>query len=135
MAELQARGYKAIDTDDGLSITAPDGEWLWNEDLIEQLLCTDDTDVLILAGAASNQVRFYDRFDHIVLLSTPADVVVERLATRTSNPFGKVPAGLARVLGHHRTVEPMLRRVATHEIVTTRPLPEVVDEIVQLVGR
>lgn len=134
VAELRARGYKALDADDGLCCTAPDGEWLWNEDLIERVLSTEDTEVLVLAGAASNQVRFYDRFDHIVLLSTPADVIVERLATRTNNSFGKAADELDRVLGYHQTVEPMLRSVATHEIVTARPLSDVVDEIVQLVG-
>lgn len=28
---------------------------------------------------------------HIVLLSAPRDVLVERLASRTNNPFGKTP--------------------------------------------
>lgn len=134
VAELAARGYKALDADDGLCRTAADGEWLWNEDLVDQVLSTEDTDVLVLAGAASNQVRFYDRFDHIILLSTPVGVIVERLATRTTNPFGKAPDELDRVLDYHRTVEPMLRRISTHEIVTTRPLPDIVDEIVRFVG-
>jgi hypothetical protein len=56
------------------------------------------------------------------------------LATRTNNPFGKTPDELAHVLDNLDKVEPMLRNIATHEIVTVRPLDEVVEEIVELVG-
>jgi shikimate kinase len=76
-----------------------------------------------------NGVRFLSRFDAVVLLSAPAEVLIERLDTRTTNPFGKDPAELARVLADVREVEPLLRRVATHELDTTRPLAEVVDEV------
>src|SRR2546430_17741022 len=44
------------------------------------------------------QVLFYPRFDHIVLLSAPAEVLAERLATRATNPYGKDPAELAETL-------------------------------------
>jgi hypothetical protein len=30
----------------------------------------------------------YPRFDHIVLLGAPAEILIERLATRTTNPYG-----------------------------------------------
>jgi dephospho-CoA kinase len=133
VAELAARGYKTVDTDYGWCHTAPDGEWLWREDLIEGLLSTEDADVLFIAGAASNQVKFYRRFHHVVLLSAPADVIVERLEARTNNAFGKAAEELTRVLNHLHTVEPMLRNAATYEIVTARHLDEVVEEIVQLV--
>lgn len=45
--------------------------------------------------------------DHIVLLSAPRDVMVERLATRTNNPFGKSSDGLAKILANLETYEPM----------------------------
>lgn len=133
VAELAARGFMAVDTDQGWSHIASDGEWLWIESRIEELLATECADVLFIGGTAANQVRFYRRFDYIILLSAQADVIAQRLATRPNNPFGKQPDELARVLDNLAVIEPMLRRAATHEIVTSRALEEVVGEIVRLV--
>src|SRR4051794_13772909 len=85
---LGDRGYKAIDADYGWCVTAPDGEWIWDQHLVDRLLATEDAEVLFLAGCASNQTKFRDRFDLIVLLSAPLDVMLERVRTRTTNPFG-----------------------------------------------
>lgn len=150
--ELRARGYKAIDTDydgwshwintrTGLPASPPapgeygwdELDWVWREDRIQTLLSIEDGDVLFLAGTAANQGKFYPQFDHIILLSAPVAVIVERLATRTSNPYGTTPRSLARVLGHLESVEPRLRKVAGHEIDTSVPLNEVVESILRLV--
>ncbi|MEU4670001.1 hypothetical protein AB0F91_18925 [Amycolatopsis sp. NPDC023774] len=60
-------------------------------------------------------------------MSTPASVLVDRLASRTSNSYGKDPAELAETLGYLETVAPLLRASATLEVVTTVPVPEVAD--------
>ena len=131
---LRARGFRAVDTDDGWCEPLPDGRQRWREDAIGQLLDTEDGDVLFVAGCEENQVRFHPRFDLIILLSAPAGVLAERLASRTANSFGKAPGELARVLDDLQAVEPLLRKVATHEIRTTRPLADVVTEILHLTG-
>lgn len=79
-------------------------------------------------------MRFHAQFDHIILLSAPLETLVERLATRTSNSFGKAPEDLSRVIDDVQTVEPLLRRVADHEVRTTVPLNEVVTTVLRLVG-
>ncbi len=79
-------------------------------------------------------MRFYPQFDAIVLLSAPAVVIVERLMTRTNNPYGKHPDELAEVLGYLETVAPRPRRGATHEIDTRAPLDQVVATILRLVA-
>jgi shikimate kinase len=103
IAELAARGYKAVDADYGglsevISVSHDQQtglgrghDWVWREDRIQALLAAADTDVLFLAGCAPNQGKFYPRFDHIILLSAPAHVIVERLTTRTNNPYGSSP--------------------------------------------
>ena len=83
-------------------------EWLWNEDRIQQLLATDDAGALFLSGCVRNQVTFYSQLDHVILLSAPVPVMVERLATRTTNDYGKNPEQLAEVLEFQQTVEPLL---------------------------
>ena len=131
--ELAARGYKAVDTDDGWSEPLPDGRQRWREDAIGRLLDTEDADVLFLAGCEQNQAQFHPRFDHIVLLSAPVETLLERVATRTGNPYGKSPDDLSRILDDLENVEPLLRRVADHEIRTTAPLDEVVADVLRLV--
>ena len=131
--ELAVRGYKAVDTDDGWSEPLPDGRQQWREDAIGRLLDTEDADVLFLAGCEENQAQFHPRFDHIVLLSAPVETLLERVATRTGNPYGKSPDDLSRILDDLENVEPLLRQVADHEIRTTAPLDEVVEDVLRLV--
>jgi dephospho-CoA kinase len=130
---LAARGYKAVDTDDGWSEPLPDGRQQWREDAIDRLLDTEDADVLFVAGCEENQAQFHARFDHIVLLSAPVETLLERVATRTGNPYGKSSDELSRILDDLENVEPLLRRVADHEIRTTAPLDEIVEDVLRLV--
>jgi shikimate kinase len=131
--ELVARGYKAVDTDDGWCEPLPDGRQQWREDAVRALLSTEDADVLFLAGCEENQVGFHPQFDHIVLLSAPLETLLDRLATRTNNPYGKDAEERRRFLDDVETVEPLLRRVAHHEVRTTVPLDEVVRTVLRLV--
>ena len=146
--ELAARGYKAVDADyNGLSelVSIPassdrsglgaEQDWIWREDRIADLLSTEDAEVLFLSGTASNQVKFYGRFDHIVLLTAPASVMTERLVRRTNNPYGKDPKELARALALKQTVEPLLRRGADVEIDTSVPVDDVVERLIDVALR
>jgi predicted GTPase len=60
---LSARGFKAVDTDDGWCEPLPDGRQRWREDAIGRLLDAEDVEVLFVAGCEENQVRFHPRFD------------------------------------------------------------------------
>ena len=131
--ELVARGYKAVDTDDGWCEPLPDGRQQWREAAIRDLLDTEDADVLFVAGCEENQVAFHPRFDQIILLSAPIETVLERLARRTTNPFGKSAEERQRVIDDTAAVEPLLRGVADYEVVSTAPLDEVVTTVLRLV--
>jgi shikimate kinase len=131
--ELVARGYKAVDTDDGWSEPQPDGRQMWREDAIQALLAAEDANVLFVAGCEENQGKFYAQFDCIVLLSAPLDTLVERMAMRSDNPYGKQREEFRRFLEDVNTVEPLLRGIATHEVRTTVSLNEVVTTILRLV--
>ncbi len=129
LAELARRGHEVVDTDYGDWVEErPGSERLWREDRIDELLVHQDG-VLFVAGCVANQGKFYPRFDAIVLLSAPADVILERVATRETNDFGKNDAERARILGDLAAVEPLLRRGATAEIDTQAPIAEVVDAL------
>lgn len=117
LAEL---GYQAVDSDyGGFTVEVDSGtgrERIWREERVHELLSTDDADVLFISGTSRNQVQFYPQFDHIVLLSAPADVLVQRLSERTNNPYGKSSSEMAETLRLLETVEPKLRSRATPEI-------------------
>lgn len=93
LAELAQRGHRVVDTDYGgyseeVPSSGPGGfEQLWREDRIEALLDGHDDGVLFVSGCVSNQGKFYPRFDAVVPLSAPAEVILERVAGRESNAF------------------------------------------------
>jgi shikimate kinase len=135
LAELAERGHRVVDTDyDGWceDVASPDGsgsERLWREDRMSALLAEDVAGPLIVSGCTSNQGKFYDRFDAVVLLSVPVDVLLERVASRVTNPFGKNKLERERIMRDLDTVEPLLRATSTAEIDATQPLHEVVDAV------
>lgn len=142
LAELGRRGYRVVDTDDpgwreyreyaDSSDEVHRGEWVWVEDKIARLLDSDDGRSLFVQGTVRNQGKFYDRFDAVVLLSAPADVILERIARRTTNPYGKTPIERAMILDDLASVEPLLRQGCTHELDASRPLDEVVAALIEI---
>jgi dephospho-CoA kinase len=131
---LGERGHRVVDTDtDEWSqwVALPDGstDWIWREAAIAKLLADHHQGTLFVAGCKSNQGKFYPRFDHIVLLSAPAGVLLARIAARDNNPYGKSPAERDQILHHLATVEPLLRATATIEIDTSAPISQVVQEL------
>ena len=85
-----------------------------------------------MAGCKSNQGRFYAQFDHVALLSAPADVLFARIAARNNNPYGKKPEDRDLILQHLAEIEPRLRATATIEIDASAPIFQVVDQLEEL---
>ena len=79
-----------------------------------------------------NQSKFYDRFDAVVLLSAPADVILDRVARRTTNDYGKSPVERAMIVDDLATFEPLLRQGCTHELDASRPLDELVADLIEI---
>ena len=128
LTELARRGHRVVDTDYGDWIEG-EPEPLWREDRIRELLDEHGEERLFISGCVANQGVFYDRFDAVVLLRAPADVILERVAVRATNDFGKTDAERDRIISDLAAVEPILRRGATAEIDTRAPLAEVVDAL------
>ena len=85
-----------------------------------------------MAGGARNQSQFYDRFDAIVLLSAPAGVILDRVAQRTTNAYGKSSIERGMILADLAEVEPILRAESTLELDASRPLDAVVADLVAI---
>lgn len=134
LAELRRRGFETVDTDEPgwTEWDEDDGGYLWREDRIVELLAREPAAPLYVSGTVSNQGRFYPSFDAVVLLSAPADVLLERLETRTTNDYGKAPAERELILEQLAQFEPLLRATCTHELDATRPLEEVVAALIAI---
>jgi shikimate kinase len=96
------------------------------------LLARADGPSLYVSGTVSNQGRFYDSFDAVVLLSAPAEVLLSRTESRTTNSYGKTSEDRELILRHLAEVEPLLRRTCSHEIDATRPLASIVEQLAEL---
>ena len=132
LKELAMLGHRVVDTDIGGWIVEEQNsngaEPVWDLDRIRALLGTHLAGWLFVAGCVANQSLMYDRFDRIVLLSAPLDVVLARVQSR-ANPFGSTAADRARIAADLTAFEPLLRAGADHEIVTTAPLATVVEQV------
>lgn len=145
ISELIKLRHRAIDLDtDEWSKLAPDDsayadpttpapmDWRWREPEVHALLSATDDDMLFVAGSCTYQSRFYPLLDHVVLLTIPAAVAIDRLANRTTNAYGKDPAELRRELQLRTVVEPLLRGSACLEIDTSRqPVADVIAMIMK----
>jgi hypothetical protein len=133
LVELAKRGFQVVETDDApwSEWSETDGGYVWREGLAE-LLPRDDGATLYVSETVSNQGRFYPRFDAVVLLSAPVDVLLRRIETQTTNVYGKAAEERALILSHIAEVEPLLRAKCTHEIDATQPIGDVVAQLVEI---
>lgn len=87
---------------------------------------------VVVSGTAENQGRFYDRFEHVVLLSAPVDVLIDRVRRRTDNPYGQSTQQQQEIRSYVSEVEPLLRRTATLELDARLPVHQLADAIESL---
>ncbi|TDO49690.1 shikimate kinase [Kribbella sp. VKM Ac-2571] len=128
--ELARRGHHTVDTDyDGW--TQPDGTW--HEQRMSDLLA-GHSDVIV-SGTVENQGKFYNRFEHVVLLTAPLGVLIERVTRRTNNPYGRTPEQQAEIAYYAQSVEPLLRAGATLELDARQPVVDLAAVIDDLANR
>lgn len=130
LRELAGRGYETVDTDEGEWITIVDGEPLWRIDLVAELLDRPRESALFVQGTVANQGELCDRFDAVVLLSAPLEVMLARVAGREG--YGSSVADREKIARDRAEFEPVLRRGATHEIDTTTSVADAADELVRI---
>jgi shikimate kinase len=134
LAELGKLGFQIVDTDEPgwTEWSDREGGYVWREDRMVELLAGETGPSLYVSGTVSNQGRFYSRFDAIVLLSAPAEVILRRIENRATHSYGKSPDERQLVLRHVAEVEPLLRRTCTVEIDARQPLMKIVDQLAEL---
>jgi shikimate kinase len=129
LRELHRRGRLTVDTDYG-GWERPAGHW--DEPRMAGLLAGHPD--VVVSGTVSNQGRFYDRFEHVVLLSAPVEVLLERCRRRTDNPYGRSVEQQEEIRRYAAEVEPLLRRGATLELDGRLPVSRLADVVDGLVS-
>lgn len=110
------------------------GQFAWTIDVAQVASLADESTshVTYLCGSVENEVDAWRYFDQVVCLVADDDTVRRRLATRTTNEFGKHPDELTAVLGWNQGIEAIYRRLGAAIIDATRPLDDVVREVLAL---
>ncbi len=92
LAAVARRGHPSIDTDyDGWELPGT----LWDEPRMSTLLAEHTT--IAVSGTAQNQGRFYDRFEHVIYLRVPLEILLHRVrvrgppASECSSSIGRMP--------------------------------------------
>jgi shikimate kinase len=129
LGELRRRGHLTVDTDYDAWVL-PDRTW--DRRRMDQLLAANQA--VVVSGTVENQGRFYDRFEHVVLLSAPLDVLLDRVQRRTDNPYGRTAEQRAEIEEYVETVEPLLRAGSTLELDARRPVGDLADVVERLVA-
>jgi dephospho-CoA kinase len=134
LVELSRLGFEVLDTDEPgwTEWSDSEGGYVWREDRIESLLAREGQGTLFVSGTVSNQGKFYPRFDAVVLLSAPAEVLLGRIQNRTTNSYGKRPSEREAILRDLAEFEPRLRRTCTHEINATQTLSSVAEQLAEI---
>jgi dephospho-CoA kinase len=138
--ELNRRGYPAVDTDSDewcewktAGSDNSESDWIWRENKIQALLQQEHHAPLFVSGCKSNQGKFYPQFDYVVLLTAPVEVLLNRVATRQNNPYGKSDKERAEIIRYTEDVEPLLRSSCDREINTAQvTIQQVADALVRL---
>jgi shikimate kinase len=126
LAAVARRGFRTVDTDyDGWG----QSEARWDEPRMSALLAQHST--IAVCGTAENQGRFYDRFEHVIYLYVPLEVLLDRVCARSNNPYGKTSEQQADIARYVVTVEPLIRRTATLELDGLMPVETLAERVGQ----
>lgn len=153
--QLSKRGYEAYDADgDGFNswhnkiagkrIETPENvdlhtpewykkhTWKTSRKKIKELAGRGKNKLIFLCGVSSNENELWDLFSKVICLVIDEKTLRHRIATRTSNEFGKAPHELKDVLHWHKSNQEAYRNSGIIIIDATQSVDRVVDEILKI---
>ena len=139
--ELQRRGHHAVNGDTDLAYqgdpvtgapidSAVHEHHIWDVDRVRKLAADHAEPVTFFCGGSRNFASFLDLFDAVFVLEVDLETLLRRLAQRGDDEWGGKPAERDLVVRLHRTGEDV--PAVGVPIDATRPLAEVVDELLRL---
>jgi thymidylate kinase len=150
--ELLKRGYEAHDTDeDGMStwydintheaVERPPekdrpADWYdthnfcLSAERVKELAERAKSKVLFLCGAPGNDYDFREYYDRVICLVIDEETMKRRVAERTTNDFGQSSDELKLLLYWHGKMLERYKEWGATMIDASRPLDEVVDDVI-----
>ena len=135
------RGYPAISTDRAWAYNAADtgtpgglvghDTWVWDEHVAVRELASTEPEVLFVCGSSRNSGRFLRYFTKVFNLRIDDETMRRRLEARTDDDWPLGRAGVELMLELNRRGE---RLAGAMDVDATRPLDQVVDELLRLSG-
>lgn len=105
--------------------------WKINRETIEHLKnSAHDKPVFICATTANDTTELWDLFDIKIALTIDEKTLRHRIVTRTNNDVGKRPNELREILKRQQTAEKEFTNLGVIIIDGTKPIGQVVDEII-----
>ena len=152
--ELHRRGYEAHDTDQDENavwvnrttgeVTAVAGaadrsrpgwlndqEWRVVPSKVQALAARAEDRLVFLCGSTANEDEVWHLFARVIYLAIDEQTLRTRLASRTSNDFGKSQTELEAILSWHQVGEADYARFGAVIIDATLPLHDVVDQVLE----
>jgi gluconate kinase len=133
--ELIRRGYTAISSDRTWAYNAgPIGHdtFMWDEQRAVAELESREPDVLFVCGSSRNRDRFLPYFAKVFNLRIDDDTMRRRLQQRTDDDWPLGQDGVELMLALNRRGE---KAAGAIDVDATRPLQQVVDEVLRLAIR
>jgi broad-specificity NMP kinase len=140
--ELRRRGYRAIDGDNELAyqgdpstgrpLEGPGSyeHHIWDIPRVREIAAADSEEIAFFCGGSRNHSQFLDVFDQVLVLDVDLETLRHRLALRDPDDWGGNDAQKAFIL----TLHPTRAGVPEGTVIdTNRPLPEVVDAILEAI--
>ena len=142
--ELDRRAYQAINGDRELACQgdpetgeataiAQHQNHIWDVGRVRALVADDQEPVTFFCGGSRNFSKFIGLFDGVFVLDIDLDTLHRRLDQRPQDEWGSRPSERDLIVRLHRTKEDVPGNGLV--IDATRPLAEVVDEILRHVER
>lgn len=155
---LKQRGYEAYDTDDdGLarwqhnqtgyihpkSSVKPhqrtaeflaEHSWSVPREHVEELARQASSKPIFICGSLANEDELHDLFEKVFALYVDDETLKHRLATRTTNDWGKQPHELQQTLEDHQKAYKNHEQKGDIIIDATKPLNAVVNDILAKAG-
>lgn len=150
--ELRKLGYEAHDTDEGINghfnvatgqeVLYPNpedvtSEWIsqhrynMSADRIRRLHEVAKGKTIFVCGAAYNDLEIFPYFDKVICLTIDKLTAKERIETRTTNNFGKMPAEMKSIVDRHDSILGKYSQAGCEMIDTASPLDDVVNAILK----
>jgi broad-specificity NMP kinase len=110
-------------------------EWKFVRERFQAIAEQSGAAPVFICGSAGNDVEVWDLFSKVIFLNTTEETLRHRLATRTGNVFGKEPFELELIIGWTKGAEEAYRGFGALIVDASRPLQEVVEEIIDLASK